>query len=436
MTLIADAAPADPLGLDARPIRRVGPPDAPFAATRASVDGDTVILVDADLMRGWAGWRCAGAQHLLAPLDVRRRADGHDALLPDLREPSARACGAREQAGTGWHRGEAVTLVVSGLRGVAEAAERGLEDEAGGAWWIAVDGRPVFVFAPEAGEGEPIADATRALVRRVAAACDDRIIARVADDVLDALDRPRALGRRIGELEAALFDAAAPQPLVGEPPARAGSSRPARVIGDEPEEEPGILMRVRGALERHVDGRVAALVGDAMRAVGRRGRNRGGRANAGEGARPPAPRPARRRVAVVGLLAAGLVLVVGLAWPHGDGRAVPAERPVRASPADAPPEPERTEDIETMGEGSAGPLGAARELLAQWDACDAPCALAGAVERSGAVADPDRVVSLVDDYGSVALLAVDAPDADRQLLVIERGDGSWRIRDLYRAPAP
>ena len=58
--------------------------------------------------------------------------------------------------------------------------------------------------------------------------------------------------------------------------------------------------------------------------------------------------------------------------------------------------------------------------------------LADGTAFSGAAAYPAADIELVDDYGAVALLAVSAAERAPQLLVIERVEGTWRVRDLYR----
>ncbi|WP_110588780.1 hypothetical protein [Microbacterium suaedae] len=450
------ASRTDPLGADVRRIRRVASPDAPYSAMRAVVSGETALLVDIDEMRGWAGWRCAGAQHLLAPLDIVRRVDGHDLLLPDVREPVVRACGARERVGEGWHRGEAVTLIVSGLRGVVEAEERSLAGDETGVWWIAGDGRPVFAFSAGPGAGETIVEATRSLVRRVANACDDRVIARAADEALVALERPHGLERRLDEIEGALFDAAAPRPLVGAEPLRNGAPREMRVCEGEPDDAAvGMLDRVRRAVERHVDGNIASLVADAARSFVRRAathgrggiRRRQGGDHPGAGPRgrlePERDRSGRKRIAVVGALAAGAVMVVGVAWPSERGELPTAGVPERAStpspmaPTVAPtPTVTPTASGEDLAIAGDDPVQAAGALLAQQGECAEECSAPAELSLEGAAADPRRTLSLVDDYGAVALLSVDAPGVERQLLVLERSDSAWRIRELYRAPDP
>lgn len=459
-TISAPANATDPLATGVRRIRRVGRPDAPVAVTRASLDGaETVLLMDATAAADWPGWRCAGAQHLFGPVDVLRRHDGHDAVLPDLGEPCERACGVRESNGVGWHRGEVVTLVVSALRGVVEAAERGLDEADTGSWWFTSDRRPVFAFSADSSEGAGVAEASQGLMRRVAAACDDRVVTRAIDDALEAIERPGSLARRIDRLEQALFDAAAPQPIDRDGATRARqAAREPRVIVDD-DEPPRPLAGLVAALERHLDARVSALVRNAARSIlgfvrGPRPVSRppGDRARRGDG---DAPRSNRWRVALVAGVAALAVIVAGVLWPEGSaGRAAAHARGMagihvtaplvdRAPTETARPitrdrESARQADTnETHGSGAFtrdDPVRAARALLADWDECDEPCDAMRGIARAGAVASADRTVDLVDDYGAVALLAVHAPASARQLLVIERADSAWRVRDLYRAP--
>src|SRR5699024_7428471 len=146
--------------------------------------------------------------------------------------------GVRESDGAGWHRGEVVTLVVSVLRGVLEATERGLLGIATGAWWFTTDRRPVFAGAENEAEGADLVEASRALIRRVANVGDDPVVVRASDEAVEALDRPRVLAREIEGLERALFDAAAPQPIGRDgAPSALRAAREPRVIVDDDDEE-------------------------------------------------------------------------------------------------------------------------------------------------------------------------------------------------------
>ncbi|HJB63172.1 MAG TPA: hypothetical protein H9769_05650 [Candidatus Microbacterium pullistercoris] len=454
--LTATEEARDALLGDLRRIRRLAPPEVPLPATRATIGGETLLLVDAVDAAGWPGWRCAGAEHLAGPADVRRRDDGHDVVLADLAETCAHACGVREEGGTGWHRGEVVTLVVSILRGVVEAAQRGLTDDASGDWWMTRDRRPVFVFGGDARGVSPIGQASRDLVRRIISACDDRVVSRACDDILVALERPEGVERAIERFEQTLFDAAAPQPVDLEPSrARGRGVQEPRVIRPEDAELSGATQRVRAVLENLLDARVAGSVSDAMasvaRVVGRRRKRR------------PAPtRPSaeggqkrqRGRVALVAGAAAMIVIAVGALWPSDDaGRAQERSDPdagavrttaaIREAGKAAGPDETDTTDKTDKTDKTADAVGAEPRAELEDDRDDAAliaddpvraarALLADGTAFSGAAAYPAADIELVDDYGAVALLAVSAAERAPQLLVIERVEGTWRVRDLYR----
>lgn len=429
-------------------IRHIARPEVPYAATRGTLHEDeTVLLVDTSTLTEWAGWRCAGSQHLLAPLDVVRHAEGHEVVLPDVRESVARACGRREAAGVGWRRGEAVTLLVSLVRGVAEAAAIGVIDGEG-EWWIAVDGRPMFAFAE--GAGESIVAASRVLVDRVASQIDDRVLARAIDDVCSALDHPDTLAHRLDDVEEPLFDAAAPQPIQSDDLGGDGTPRPGRVIAFDAAETDGRLAWLRDAIDRHIDSSLGEALRDAISSLSARLAQRRERATyekdrrgRHEKKRRAASRGARWPLVIVGSAAAAVVVAAGMLWPAGapDARAREREPDPMATQTEQAGDPGRTEPPEESEQPTpADPaptldaVAAAREILAAWDACGEACRAPHGVERSGAAARGDRAVSLVDDYGAVVLLEIAAPEADRQLLVIERSDEGWRVRDLYAAP--
>lgn len=442
MTLRAATEEArDPLLGDLRRIRRLAPPEVPLPATRATIGGETLLLVDAVDAAGWPGWRCAGAEHLAGPMDVLRRDDGHDVVLADLAETCAHACGVREEGGTGWHRGEVVTLIVSILRGVVEASQRGLAGDAAGGWWMTHDRRPVFVFSGDPRGGSPIGEASRDLVRRIVSVCDDRVVSRACDDILVALERPEGVERAIERFEQMLFDAAAPQPVGREPsrPRGRGVQEP-RVIRPEDADPLGVTQRVRAVLENLLDARVAGFVAEAMGSVARRvGRRR---------TRRPAPaRPSaeggrerhRGRVALVAGAAAMLVIAVGVLWPNDDaGRAQERSGPDTGAALTTAPTPDAGKAAgpdETDKTADAAGAEPSADLENERDAAalsaDDPVRAARAL-LAGAAADPTSDIELVDDYGAVALLAVRAADRAPQLLVIERVEGTWRVRDLYR----
>jgi hypothetical protein len=438
---------AEALDAAVRRIRRIARPEAPYGATRCVIDEDeTVLLVDTSTLTGWVGWRCAGAQHLLSPLDIVRHAQGHEVVLPDMREPVARACGRREAAEAGWHRGEAVTLLVSLLRGVAEAASAGVIEGAG-EWWIAADGRPMFAF--DTGGGEPIVVASRVLIDRIADRIDDRVLARAIDDVRAALDRPEALAHRLDDLEEPLFDAAAPQPIRSEAQSGDATPRAGRTIVSDDGAAEGRLSWLRDAVDRHIDASLGEALSEAIVSVGRRiaarrtrfvdrsRRERRPRTARGKGARWP--------LVVVGSATVAVVVGGGMLWPSDAPNARAREQTAleeprggaiaRAGSTESTGGEESSASSPTPAPaGPADPVDAAAEILDDWTACGDACGAPDGVERSGAAADAARTLSLVDDYGAVALIEVAAPEQKRQLLVIERSDDRWRVRDLYAAP--
>jgi len=431
-------------------IRHIARPEAPYAATRGTLQDDaTVLLVDTETLVGWAGWRCAGSQHLLAPLDVVRNADGHEAVLPDVRESVARACGRREAAGAGWRRGEAVTLLVSLVRGVSEAAVIGVPDGEG-EWWIAADGRPMFAFdngagpAPAEGPGESVVAASRVLVDRIAAQVDDRVLVRAIDDVRSALDHPEILARRLDDLEEPLFDAAAPQPIQSDDIGGDTAPRDGRYIAFDDAESDGRLAWLRDAIDRHIDSSLGEALRDTASSIASRVAER--RDRRAEQKRRKASRGrvtnirakgSRWPLVLAGSAAAAVVVAVGMMWPAGapDARAREQIGASATPAATLVEDPAPTEVPEPADPDPAlDAVAAAGEILAAWDACGEACLAPDGMERSGAAAHAERAVSLVDDYGAVALLEITAPEANRQLLVIERSDEGWRVRDLYAAP--
>jgi len=426
-TAATRTAAVDPLEIGVRRIRRVDAPDVPYSATRAVMgESDAVLLVDALALADWPGWRATGAQHLLAPIDVLRRGDGHDAVISDLREPCSRTVGVRDEGDAGWMRGEAVTCVVSMLRGVSEAAARDLEgDETVGGWWITVDGRPVFAFAQGATEGSPIVEATIDLLKRIQSACDDRVIARVIDDALDAVGRPSTLMRRAEEIEEALFEAAAPQPIAASAVKRPARRVP-RAIDVAEETDGGMIAKIRDAVERHLDARVGEAVSGVLRSIGG-WRKRDGM-QAGRQAVPE--KKHHGRALVIGLAAASVVLAAGMLWPAEEGSTAETP-PVPTRSATVSPSPSATLTPAAM---TTDPVEAASAVLAEWASCEADCDVALGIERAGAVAAADPSIAIVDDYGEVVLLTVRAEGENDQLLVLERGRERWRVRDVFDAP--
>jgi hypothetical protein len=140
--------------------------------------------------------------------------------------------------------------------------------------------------------------------------------------------------------------------------------------------------------------------------------------------------------------AAAAVLVVGVLWPTGDGPPALAEE--HQAPSASVPETPQT----PAASGSPAPSAPAdlvdvtAQLLNARTACqEQPACLATVMEDPGrafgaGVIDLDaahRTITLLDDFGGVAVLRVDGQQAPTtaQLVVIVESDGRWRMRDVH-----
>lgn len=415
------------------PVRAVGPPDAPFEGVLArGPDGATVLLVDRDALRDWPGWRLAPGEHAFAALDVVRRPDGHDVVLPYATERLDRFL-ARRAGHAALAPGEAVTVAVSVLRGVAAAVDAGADT---GTWWLVDGGRPCV-----------IADDQSDAVRRASAAILETL----------ALDADHALGEALGEISARvaddrraigatdpfedrLFALAAPEALAVHDLSMPGT--PSRGVPHIPVDEPREPSRPWWhALAAHLDSGLADTVADTIGRARRRWDSAGGR---------------RRLPLLVGLGVAAVVLAGGLLWPEDDAvRAsdVPVAPAASSAPADATPSstiasphPE-TPDAGTPLSQDATPEDVLGALLDQRTACagEAACLVevVESVDRpltGGAIdlAAAERRVELVDDLGGLLVLRVGAPDdtTPPQFVTIIEGENGWRVRDVYTVADP
>ncbi|MFT4157996.1 MAG: hypothetical protein QM630_08750, partial [Microbacterium sp.] len=191
-----------------RVIRVLAPGDGPFCGSLVGSGDGVAVMMDADDMQDWAGWSYAGSEHVVGPVDLVRRADGHSVLLPWCTSTVDAFLGRREANGAPLTAGEVSTLVVSLLRGVGEVAGGDA-----GRWWLTDGGRPVFVI----GEGEDVRDAAASLIDRMRLAGGDRMLGRLLAEVHDGLaegkGRPRMPPVQLERWEAALFELAAPRAL-------------------------------------------------------------------------------------------------------------------------------------------------------------------------------------------------------------------------------
>ncbi|GAA1123579.1 hypothetical protein GCM10009651_03200 [Microbacterium natoriense] len=472
-----------------RAIRVLDADEGPFRGTLVA-DGERVaVCADAAAFSGWTGWMLAGSDHVAGPLDLVRRADGHDVLLPWCTERISAFLGRRAAAGSTLAPGEVSTLVASLLRGVAECGERIAEGS--GTWWITDGGRPMFVI----GEGEDVRIATARIVELVQRECTDRALGRLLSSVQGGLtegsSRPRMLPQHLTRWEAELFELAAPRALDREvlapervrdiemhrdedPRAQVWSRRELRRASDEGDASRGVGRAVRSALVgwgRAASGTMADLLlrlrPDSGRGVARetgaglrsrigRGRRDDGQSDKrreGDGGR--VPRPQRRRAQMIAGVAAVAVLAVGLLWPADGAETVGAVTPeTRVS---TPPEsPAATPDaLPHSAPESPGPeedpLASGPVLLDTISQClaesDAACTEAVA-EGSAGVVDALAValrgeerpeLALVDEYGDVAVVRMSAvaredggsPSEGERMLVLVRLNEHWLVRDVY-----
>lgn len=449
-----------------RAIRVLGADEGPFRGTLVTTGDAVAVMADADGLGGWAGWAYSGREHVAGPLDLVRRSDGHDVLLPWCTETVDAFLGRRAAMGTPLTAGEASTLVVSLLRGVGEvtdAADRGR-------WWLTDGGRPVFAI----GEGEDVREAAAALVDRVQREGSDRalgrLLAAVHDGLTEGRDRPRMSTGQLERWEAELFQIAAPRVL------DTALHAPERVRGIEllretPGRPPASRRAARTAALGSLGGAaIGAKVRTAVADAGERARALGAALTARVGGRardrvrdgapdPSSARP-RRKIIIAGAAAAAVV-VGGVLWPGGaTGEAGSSPRPATSSRSTQVPEPgtsaaprqekpaEEAQSPVTPG-ASEDPGAAAGDLLEEITDClsrdDAECPDAvaeGSVGAVDALADvlaggSAPTVSLVDSYGDVAVIRVspggagDGAQSADLMLVLVRVNEKWLVRDVY-----
>ena len=461
-----------------RVVRTLEPTEGPFAGTLVTRGDAVAVRVDAVSLAGWAGWRFAGAEHVAGPVDVIRRADGHDVLLPWCTDRVLGFLVRRTAADSALSSGECSTLVVSMLRGLDELGESADAVQTG-VWWLTDGGRPTFVIGhgedPRAGAGE--------IIERLRGDCTDkatgRVLTTIREGLVKALAQPRVPRRSLEEWESEVLAIAAPQPLRRElhPPERARDV--ARVLAPEA----GRSLQTRAARRDHrvraasrndrtaVVTRIRRLPSalEVLRArLSARSRTKAtARTDSGKSAHGDA-KPARRRpLLIFAGAAAAVVLVGGLLWPSGDsaesadgaGGGAPS---TESSHADSAPQvdsdaesadPEQNTVMPVTPSESDGPASAAAALLTIIAECraveDQVCAEAvasgstGVVELLAPAAEGTPAFELVDEYGDVAVIRLTTagtlpgeegeaqPAAPDQMLVLVRQNDKWLVRDVY-----
>ncbi len=452
-----------------RTIRFLDSVDSPFPGALVTAPQGPLVRQEAERVAGWGGWRYAGAQHVGAPVDVVRRARGHDVLLPWCTERLDTFIDRRVRSSGGLSAGETITVVVSLLRGLGElgAVEAATTT---GIWWLTDGGRPVFVL----GQGRQAALSAREIVARLQEESADKTLARVLDRIAGrvstAAGQRRVPRRLLDEGERELLEVAAPRPLErdedapapvaltagagalrrrdrGESAARALRREPAREV----ERPRGARRRSRRALHTVASEKYELLTSALGAVVGRRVHDT---SRESTGNRTP---PRRGRAFVLAGACAAAVLLAGLLWPSGGedpavgsagGESTVARRPPdegapeqRTSPSPAPSE---TAPVPSAPEDD--PVRSLAALIAEIRACaergDDVCAPAMAdgspqivdlVAEVGAAGD----AALVDRYGDIAVLELPplidgaAPEA-ATIVVLVRVEEKWLVRDAYR----
>ncbi|MER7795729.1 hypothetical protein [Microbacterium sp. NPDC096154] len=446
-----------------RPIRRVTPPEAPVEGVLAAVDDRRVVLAD-EAAASRVAFSPPGdrPQHLLTPVDVVRRGDGHDVELPWCRVQASRLLAARAASGAPLSGGELVTLAVSLLRGTREAwtAVPADGDGPSGAWWMDDQGRPLFARTEE---GAAVAESSRALLAQAAMHTRDRVLLRLLEQAREALERPRRLGRSLPALEDSLFEACAPR-AIEQGPSRGAQGRPAAgahtpgadrahpdVAQDELAQDVVVRDDIRPMRARAVSGRASALrdvfrgpiaelidtgIPEAVADVADRMRAAVSRRRTGPRGMP----------ALVGGGAAALVLAGGLLWPT-EAPSADAHTAVATPPAASPTataEPTAAGDAgdaadagdEPTTEAGARVLSALRDCASHGDPLclevrDERAAEPLSEEALGLVAAAG-LPRLLDDYGDVAVMRADSDDGEGALLLqLVRLEGRWLLRSAH-----
>ncbi len=195
-----------------RVIRVLGGDEGPFRGALVTNGGELAVQADAEAKAGWVGWRHAGDEHVAGPIDIVRRADGHDVLLPWCTERVDRFVSRRIADGEALSAGEVTTLMASMLRGLGELQRAGSVDVVG-EWWLADDGRPMFVC----GSGGDAWDRSAQIADHLLKECVDRTSARILSTIAEGMRAgargPGASQRRRDAWEQELLADAAPRPL-------------------------------------------------------------------------------------------------------------------------------------------------------------------------------------------------------------------------------
>lgn len=468
-----------------RVIRMLDAHEGAFGGALVTRGDGVAVCKSAEALGGWAGWGYSGSEHVAAPIDLVRRGDGQDVLLPWCTDRVAVFLGRRTAAGALLSAGEVGTLVGSMLRGIGELHGG---DRLTGDWWITDDGRPVFAI----GEGREAHEAAAHLVEMLREGVSDRALHRVLSAIQSGLETghvPPLLHQR---WERDLFEVAAPKPLQREifPAERAGAiavtraSRRNETLRAAPEDRAEATWRDGASWPQRGAARLRELLSRGPEAAGERSSRTRSEHHAGErggtvaerliawwrartakalsvagalpsgsGERGPRRSAPRRRAVLVAGTAAGAVLAAGLLWPgnassDAGAKESPAIGALKTPPPRAVADPlpsgaSRSSAARPSDPALEDPVAAAARLLAVIAECsrqqDARCA-AGVVEGAGAavtrlgeIRSESAALALVDEYGDVAVvrLTPNKGGEPEEIVVLERDEESWLVRDAY-----
>ena len=434
-------------------------------------------------------WALSDEEHVAAPRELVRSADGLDVLFPWCTERVEAFLGRRLLSSVPLRAGEVVTLVGSMVRGLHALGEVTLS----GDWWLSDEGCPMIA----ADDGDTISASTIRIIERVRGSFHDRELDRVLTEISEAANDHRTVQRRAVAWESELTRLAAPQPLeraqssgehsfdalivregdsarsdatdayVGERSVRGWSSALRQRVCTALRgvwERRRALVRTREARNAHVTERTRGRRPSWMRIarVSTRPTPAEGTAAA---KKTTQPKRRRRSLVLVGVGAAALVVAVGVLWPVDDGPAeadqsdtVPhaqadAERselrPALPSSNEEPGDEQRDEkdsdahmpDRGASAQGQTDPAEAARTLLGRLANCakekDEHCETAiepGSDARvRGAVQEPSEkdATTLVEDFGDIAVVRRTPVEGDDQMMVLVRREEKWLVRDAY-----
>ncbi|MEV8268289.1 hypothetical protein [Microbacterium sp. NPDC076911] len=421
-----------------RPVRAAD--DAPFEGMLTTVaSGDTCVLVDAQsLPARWDGWSADPGGHLVAPLAIVRRSDGHDVALPALTERVEDFVARRRNIGAGLSKGERVTLAVSVTRGLSEVTGSGAVF---GQWWLTPSGRPVLATGSSTDEARA---KSLSLIHDIT---EDDASGPVWTEALAALSGAVDNVREYERAEELFFTIAEPSPLAT---SALRSTRTARDLASHTANtfDEILMPRSRGLtdrLARHVDADLADTFSRATTAVWRwltRSRQMS----------------SKRAPWLVAAAVTTVVLAGGLLWPSEDGDPATAELPSEStatttsngsdpndSPSDIPAlDSAGAETAETTDARSDADITMAVDTLLTRrascegdEACESAFAVnSGLLQPAGVIdqTSDQRTQTLIDEYGGVAVVRV-APRADGepQIVVVELRNDEWLLRDVYDA---